>query len=112
MDGKIYVVALVAYCLMIISYTLGFMEKYTVVTGFLITSVVVFVILIVNKYIIATKERYSREESDCDCQSEIGMNLKGKKILFEDIDQLSDSRNKIIGNHVEGDEITFRKIRQ
>lgn len=109
MDKKLLLISSVGYCLMIVSYTLGLVEKYNALIGLLITTLVV-VIVLTAKYILKFKVSDSVEESDN--KSNIGVNIKGKEILFEDIEQLNDSNEKIIGKDVKGDKIIFKNIRQ
>lgn len=109
MDKKLLTISLVGYCLMIISYTLGLIEKYNVIIGLFIITIVIIVIL-VSQHIFYTQESDSMEESIS--ESQIGVNIKGKDISFEDIEQTNDSKKKIIGKDMEGENITFKKIRQ
>lgn len=111
MDKRILFISLVGYSLMTIYYTLGFIEKYNALIGLLITISTTIIIILIIKYIL---ENINLDDSteESGSISEVAIIIKGKDVLIEDIEQAGNSRKKIIGKDVEGENITFRKIKQ
>ena len=111
MDKRIAPIAIVAYFLIIVTYTLGFVEKYNTIIGLMILiSTIVFVLLII-KYFLTDKKAVKQEESPTSSQ-EIGtMVTTEDKLTYKNIRQ-SGSGKQDIGGGSKAREMLFEKIQQ
>ena len=95
MDKRIAPIALVAYFLMIVAYTLGFVEKYNMIIGSMILiSIIVFVLLII-KYFLTGKKSVKQEEFPTSNQT-IGKEVIAKgKLTLKDVRQTTTNKSSL-----------------
>ena len=117
MDKRIAPIALVAYFLIIVTYTLGFVEKYNTIIGLMILiSTIVFVLLLI-KYFLTDKKAVKQEEFPTSNQT-IGKKVIAKgKLTVKDTRQTTTNKSSIgkqsIGDGaIAGEDILFEKIQQ
>lgn len=118
MDKRILFIAFVGYCLMIVTYTLGFIEKYNMIIGLIIfASIIVFVLLIL-KHFLTVKKGFNQEESLASNNQTIKIGIQtNSELTSKDItrsaeNRSSSSKQSIADGAVAGRDIHIEKIRQ